>query len=517
MLMWRSIRGLGLVVLMLVITGNPAGADEDGPTPLDPTAIFADGVRWKIVQSPQPPQPTATVSATQMPAPTVCDGRVTQAAPGEGEWEVASPDDEMPGGYLCHSATGERRDVLPPDFYNWRVYSSPDENYLLLVGRDWAGGDAAIYSYHLTGDRLEHLGGIDAHPSFSVALCRWLSPSTGVLCIQAASYGRWPTASYFSFTVAQANSVNYAFNRLANNTFWLEDQQRYVTVNSTRFESSVWGGTSGEYRPCTLTFYDANGAQHVPLGYHCIPVRINQDYFAPFYRHGDVLYYLTTDGPDATDSTLRRFDLRTEQLSEPIFTAEIEAILGVSPDERFIAAIADDNVKLDNLWESDSCCHQWGGRTILILYEGRIVYYSEFTGVYGPKQARWTDSQTLVVAADLELRWIRAAGYGDNISYLVPPTIRQISFSWEKPYVLIQGMDVDTNLAISLSPNGQYILTNRQTVFDLSTFSYTPILREGITDQYTVRMEWDDLSGLRVTISAPDRGLPSVEYRVALP
>jgi hypothetical protein len=121
MLMWRSIRWLGLVVLMLVITGNPAGADEDGPTPLDPTAIFADGVRWEIVPSPPSAQPTATVSATQTPAPTVCEGLILQAAPGEGEWEVASPDAEMPGGYLCHSATGERRDVLPPDFYNWRV------------------------------------------------------------------------------------------------------------------------------------------------------------------------------------------------------------------------------------------------------------------------------------------------------------------------------------------------------------------------------------------------------------
>lgn len=285
-------------------------------------------------------------------------------------------------------------------------------------------------------------------------------------------------------------------------------------MNSTGSEAAVWGETRGEYLPCTLTYYDADGLQHVPLGYYCTPIRTNDDTFAPFYRHGDVLYYLMMDTLDATVSTLRRFDTRTGQGGDPIFSGEIETILDISPDGKFIAITLNDDGRSYPVWELYTCCLEQGGRSVVILHEGRIVYRSERIGVYLSRNTHWIDEKTLIVMASPDREWIRASDVGDSVSAFIPPTVRRISFAAAEPFVIIKIINArDNDLDFILSPDGQYILTESYSLLNLETFELIPILREGIADQYGIWMLWEERgSTLRVTTRTS-----TVEYRVTLP
>ena len=90
-------------------------------------SLRADGLVWLLLLRPRvttvnthDPRPNDFIlldpaTGEYVPPPTVCDGRVIQAEPGEGAWVAAYAPGTWDHATLCHSATGEQRDVLPAD------------------------------------------------------------------------------------------------------------------------------------------------------------------------------------------------------------------------------------------------------------------------------------------------------------------------------------------------------------------------------------------------------------------
>ncbi len=277
-------------------------------------------------------------TSTYVHPPMVCEGNVIKAMPGEtGEWVIGHNSEDT---FLCHSGTGQIRDVLPNGLDAWRLFPSPNGHYFVLTAMDWnSDGDFLVFAYRLDADELSLLGKASRDLDRTVHMCGWVSNTQGALCAPD-TYRSWPGTTYYAFDVTQADSLVLAFNGWRANTFQIDNPSRYVSLFSQNYAASIMGGSGPDHIPCTLTVYDAEQLLDLEFGYECLilssgPFEMET---APYYRHGDTIYYVTVQSETATVATLYSYDART-LTQHQIFTGDIQNILSVSPDGRYIVLL----------------------------------------------------------------------------------------------------------------------------------------------------------------------------------
>lgn len=427
--------------------------------------------------------------------PTVCEARVLTASPGE--WVTVYVDEERT--FLCHSGTGEMREIPLKEFDNWEVFSSPDGAYLVLIGRDWNsnGGDFVTFAYKVDTEEATPLGYISRNLDNRVKLCNWVSDTQGVLC-SADFYRSWPGSSYYVFDVTQSDSLIHAFGGWEEDIMWIDDPPRYVSLFSQNRSSSITGSSGPDHISCTLSIYDAKQLINREVGYECLPIPLDYESAAPYYRHGDVIYYLTIEGPDATVSTLHFGDVKMNMFFS-IFTAEIETILSVSPDGRYVVLLLDDDRVFDFIWNSpanNNCCPEDEAYEVAILdtQSNEFVYRSEPIGVYLTKQVAWLNEQSVVIAATRVFHSIRVSESDDTFDVMIPPSLRRVTVNDDS----IVDVVIETSLSfdhydffsLNTSPDHRYSLRSDHTVIDLYNFEVIPLLCEGCEETFQGFTRW---------------------------
>lgn len=435
--------------------------------------------------------------------PTVCDGQVLAAMPGEaGEWVVLETEGAA---LLCHSGTGQMHDVLCDGLDEWRVFPAPDDNYLLLAARDIHGsGDFLIFSHDLRTEDLVLLGEVSRGLERGVWVCSWLNATRGALCV--GSSRSWLGTGYYAFDVTQEGSLVRAFGGTLDNTIVLDNPPRYVSLFAPDYDAPVTGNRSSS--PCMLTVYDAEQLFDLELGADCLTLRLGQGDrdiapIAPYFRQGDVIYYATRASETATLATLYSYNLQT-LTQKQIVPAEIEIanILGVSPDGRYIVLL---------MGHQDDYPGE-GSVAIMRLEDGEFdnfVYFSEPLGVQASDQVLWLDEQSVVIAAFARTEQVRVAEDGSTVPERVPPTVRRLTFNDDGSVDLVMTMDnqldFHNQFPLNTSANNRYWLREDNTVLDLFDFQTVQILREEVAESYEVyQMQWSPDGNLIVPVLVSD-------------
>lgn len=571
----------GFIVGAIVIQALIIQAQQTPPWPPDPAMIFADGVQWSAYEEVvlhgeirldnfnrivrifdgetgvwrDYPYPVESVSFEEAvlqsdglirlyfyrydeqfePLPsnvlmldptkglytaprTVCADQVVQAAAGEGRWTAPYHSEADQKILLCHSGTGEQRDILPSNLIEWRSFPTPNAQNVVLIGGQ--GADLVVYTYHPDEDRLINLGVIP--PTIMEALisiCDWASDTRGLICIS----DRWRSAPpdyFYAFDLSQSVSLEPAFVGWEGSIFRLETPHRYGAVFSQAYVALSSGSTDGAPIPCTIIIFTAEGLRTEELGYECIPMNNTDFYRSPYYPAEDSLYVLTIEDRQATVTSLYRYDLLTLTRSEALFTGEVESVLGASPDGRYVVLLVDDNGELDFNSISLSCCTSLRHVAIFDTSTSNFVYMSEPLAVLYPGQVIWLDAQTVVIAAQNARIRIPTDETGGGVQGGISGSLRRISLNAASGRTL-DLVNVEAFIAGAsvpyTSPNKRYVLLpDERTVFDLTNFTALVLLRPDVPAEYIITTAWLPNSDLRVTVSDGASGQYAT-YRVDLP
>jgi|GEM_PF-5268104 len=463
----------------------------------------------------------------------VCDGQ-PQGVPLPETWRYYyNPADGQP--YLCSIETGELRGPLP-DHAQWanefgygnRPALSPDGQWLVLMNVSFD-----VYSYNLATDNLLSLGEIPYNQWGISApyVSNWVSNTQA-----AIYYSTGPESipdDFYVFDVTQEGSLQFA-ERGWVYTFY-EDPSRYEYVMTDEFFRDKTGSAPTEHIDCSFMLYDAQGLRTYELGYDCgawayEPMAQCLSVFR--YRSDSIdrdgYLYLRFDSNPAQTSTLVHIDLETDEFSE-LAIGEIESVISVSPDGRYVALILDDNGQIDRV---DQGCGWFNWDE---LENARLAIFDTFGRQYIYETAR-------LGGRGVSVFWFNSAdgtgriflfqnGYtlgsgthfdGLNGFNILEPSMHIINLS-ESGGVVTQvqsfyGREYSTEAVISV--NHHYILfrTPQFDVFDIATGERTSIVRDSVSDAYTVYVPFPVEQGsdnsLNIGVSPTDSELSREQYPV---
>lgn len=420
--------------------------------------------------------------------PTICAWNILQAEVGQGQWHVAYPDDEYANAILCNSETGEIRDILPNDHYFSQTAYSPDGRYMVLIGQLARGiGGYGMYSWQVGSDILINIGGVGIFDS-SVVICGWFNNTQGMICNN--SIHTYAGFIYFQFDVTQAYSSEQVIRAWNGTVERLEHPVRFVSLYSQAYRNDITGSRS-EHLPCSVTIVDADGIFNQEIGYDCLTIGVTELNKSLFYRRGDWVYFLSIDEENPDYSRLSRFNIETKSDSSTIiYVAEIEGIVGVSPNNNYAVILLDDNNEIDFQFVSNSCCSdELNYRVAIVRIDtGEILYASEPMGTYAISQVVWINDETVLIQAQSSLISITHPESSEPILDYVPSTIRYITIQGSNVEVTIRnnrGLTSLFNDARDIEQN-RYRLTDENILIDLCSLTYIPILQEDIPEDYTV-------------------------------
>ncbi len=466
---------------------------------VDGANLRSDGMVWLLLdwEASNDPRPDDFIlldpaTGEYSPPPTVCDGRVIQAEPGEGQWVAAYAPGTSDHATLCHSETGEQRDILPVEMEGWRTWTSPDDVWLVLLGVDLKQLQFLIYAYPLAGGNPTLLGAEEWGMDQSYWLCGWVSAEKGVIC-GSDPYHSWVPVSYQAFDVTQANSLEHLFSGW-DNVFFDEEHAQYVALRSERY-AAYHTNSLGSGRPCTLYIFNADGLHQFDLNFECrvvAPDLSGGDFvlgdYRLFYRQDNMLYFLTIDSEEATIAELRSYNLALDpsapSQTEVLFEGEIETIWGVSPDGRYIVLITNDNLQFDL---NPNWIYRPMGWQITIVDRTQEVWDLRYQSEpMSPGLTIWLDDHTVVILSG-EVTTSRRIGEHelDRVPVTQPATIRRIT----------------------LNDDGSYDMW-------LRTLDHAVFLRDALPAGYRMTIDaWEDDNTVRLTLRQGD---DSVTYRLDL-
>ncbi len=452
--------------------------------------------------------------------PTVCEGNVLQVPAEAGEWMIPPYDwdDETP--VICHSHTGELLSILPEGFYDWGVFPSPDDTQLVLIGKEYVenGRQFRVWAYTLeSGQRIE-LGILgNGYLDGWASVCDWFSDTQGLLST-GDSFRDWPGGSYYAFDVTQPDSVTRIARGWYGRTLEVTDLPRLVALYSYEYAVAMFGSRPPEHYPCTLTVHDTRWSATHEVGYECLPIVTDFLLQQLYYKQGSTIYFLTIDEENAAESNLYILDTNNPVPNfGRIFTAEIESILSVSPDGRYVVLLLGTDGVIDIRRIMATGERSDVQLLVLDVQHMDFVYLADTFAPYFEGAVTWLDDRTVVI--NTRGGRTRLQVDDDYIPVWIPPTVRRITFGEEGGYQAATISLDDTSPrawldVMSHSPNERYWLLRDQRLFDVMTFETLPVLRDGVANIYTIYMHWNDDDTLRVTVSMPDDRRQRVVYDV---
>ena len=414
---------------------------------------------------------------------------------------------------------------MPPVLTDWQVFPSPDEQLLILIGKDWnERNEHHIYAYYLEENELTLIETLQQGYDKNWHLCDWFNNTQGILCLFSPYH--YLSGSYYSFDLSQPNSLNHLFAGYQDTVIRLENPLRYVAMYSEDFFANRSGSRGSKHRPCQITIYDAEHLIRQDISYECIPLLSTPLDNSLFYQQGDVIYFLSVENEDSTVSTFHNLNIRTlTSLEMPAFSlsGEYESIISVSPDGRYIVLLLDDNGELDFNWHPNGCCFPSDGWQVGILdtIAGRFVYRSQPIGVYTSEHVVWLDNHNVVITAQSEREMIRASETG--IYFLpIPASLRRITLyddgTYDETittrYGLERGRSIDSLIA---SPTTHYWIVDGNIIIDLRTLQPIPIVQDDPIERVTFSGKIDENGILQVRVFHPTDSSRYVDYDVTLP
>lgn len=456
---------------------------------------------------------------------TVCWSHI-KALPAEGQWVVVT-DPEIRAAVLCFTEDNNIRHVLPPEFRWIDITTSPDKQWVVTMGLREFERDPSVYVYNTVEDKMVKLGIVDAtvlDPEMSFG--QWVSSTRGTI-LERDRYRTWPQQNLFGFDVTEQSGQIALTDEVVVDKFDLALSGWPQTVNfnlrPARYESVITGAqiraasTPASHVPCQIMIYDETGTQTYQWGYECLPVAVTEGTevtYSSAYRIGSDYYYLATRGAASVTSTLNTFNADTRDGGYLGLTGEIETILGVSPDKRYIVVLLDDDGKLNLSYECELCRVSQGmTAAIFDTQTSRIVYASERIGVYEGWQVVWPNEYTVVFYALPIIPDLNVTQEGENTQF--PGSLRSIGLTTDGHMQVLS----DSTLPLlgefhprRISEDKRYWLTKRG-VFDLVYFTHIDLVRSDLPSGVQVDLYWYDAQTVQALVQGADRA----EYLIRIP
>ena len=487
------------------VTKLPNGQVQVARNTYGGSYLLAENVYWLNIDTGRYTRPS-----------TICNGLVIREDAENGEWVIIPEATETQ--VLCHTATDERLDILPEHPPYWSVRTSPDQSAIVLIGRDEAPtGDFQILGYNVADQELIEIGTRNRYSDDVLSYCGWVSSTQGLLCL-SDYYRSWPGTAFYTFDTTQPDSLEYAFHTWGGNYLFLEDIKRYAAVHSDDYSAFNLGSRSQSHTDCYLAVLDSAGRRTVTLGYECLLLSPDSIIYQTFFTQDSVIYYLTKDSDDAAVSTLKHYNLERESGNFPWFSAEIETILGVSPDHRYIVLAMDDNQHLGTYSPEGFQIAIWD------FSEQRIVYQSEPINLFYPSGIAWINDHTVVMGAYTVRMPTQPDDTHVEIPYLSPSSIRTIILNSDGSYQAMISTEyhIDYRNPFHVRQNSCYFMHENRAVVDLYTYEAHHVIQESAADDYTIRLflVQDSANRLRIHITPKDDEYSitqSVSYETLLP
>jgi hypothetical protein len=456
-------------------------------------------------------------------APAVCDDLAVQTTQGLPQWKAVAATAESSKWLLCETETGILLDILPDRFDWWTVLQPPDRNWLILAGYDeQSTANHQIFSYDLKTNTFRVLGQLGGGFDERIELCHMLSDTVGLLCRRA--YQHYVTDVYYHFDLAHSFSVEAVLSGWDETMFSIDDPSRVGSVFSSQY-FELMSGSAIPTPFCSLWSYDLEGLHHIELGAECL-IGIHAGQFVnyvPFFRKDSQLYLLIKEHADATISSLKRYDIATGTL-QPIMSSdgntlsgEFESIIGVSPDDRYIVMMGDENGVLGYITMMDSIFPPGGEWQVVIFDQktGELLYRSNPLGVYADRQVYWLDDKTVIIAAVPP----RGALPTDNTTITKPTgSLQKLTFNSDGTVEaeILTGYDGGM-MEYGSADYRCYLINPDDSVINLDTFESVRVMGGAALENYYLHMEWHPAGSLAVTIYPRRAGAERAAFLVTLP
>ncbi|QPC84164.1 hypothetical protein G4Y79_07270 [Phototrophicus methaneseepsis] len=254
--------------------------------------------------------------------------------------------------YLCNHMTGEKSIPLPED-YTWSISSywvprpivsmSPDRRYIAFMGgKDGEYvGEIEVFSYEIETQTILSLGifiresvlGFDQWSDHQITLMTGETPSSS-------------TTTYYIADAKQEDSIQEAFTYLNTGPwpYFYNDPPRYVFGAANPYDETACGAEIYDIETRTMTKLKMGG---------CRPDYGELDGIS-YYRNVPIQQHTGTDccfplqPQDTATVTVTRWDPE-EEVSEDVYTGEVEDIKWVSKDEQYAILLIDTNGHIDNV------------------------------------------------------------------------------------------------------------------------------------------------------------------------
>ena len=481
-----------------------------------------------------------TETGQYSPLPTVCDGQRVRTNIGSPQWTFVALDDQNNSGFLCDTETDTRSELLPENIGAWHLSIIPENtDWLLLQAHERLCCEAVFYSYHIATGQMHRLGIVEVSGDDAFTLLSTADSTIAVICKYDTVRPQYGYRCY-GIDLTQPDSLVYVFGGVSENIFRLDNPLRFGALHSDIYFAMIVGGTAARHDPCTLRLYDQDGVQEKALGYECMPLRIDHQRHTPFIQRDSTLYYLTTDRelqsfskqtPKA--SILKSYDIRELKGSDFLYKGELESLLSVSPDGRYIVLLLDDNGVLDfpfgslePHYEDDFIAYRGWRVGILDTRSGELVYQSEPLGVYAIGQVIWLNEHTVIIVntgtSETYYLSTQTTRTPEPALYPVTGTLLRIQLDSSGSSPEIQ---TTTEFAyrqpgtytINASPNGCYLLIDDHRLVNLHTFEQVPLLRDGVVEAYEISTLWQEDHQVYVSVSSRTEDKGYISYNATLP
>lgn len=490
----RIVRTWLLFCVLMVVSSMSASAQGNPPWPPDPETLFAPGVEVVSVEETQ-----STIEVTACGVSSfmnsgwvyyVDDARVVHVCKVETGEILATL-----------SLTPEEVGYIQHDFN--RAFLSPDKAWLVYahdVAIPGTNGQRVVSAYRLADGHINLIGTIDLpvglnHPNIK-GFGDWLSDTRGTMRIDIL--GDSVGDNYYVFDVTQPDSLEAVAQGFYENDADAPGRFEVVTTGFIAFRTTMQG-----HFDCIFSLYDDQGAYELNLGYDCIGARV--------LPGGGQYFTLQLEVENATTSNLLRFDPHTDERSV-LLSGELEWLVGVSPDGRYVLLMMDDNGQLELAHED-----------FMNLYNFTLWGYLSFDDpsrivVWDSHQNAIIHEITVTPESDEILPRYHHSWCGDNCllyayactDYAVLP-VTLLRFD-DEGEVTSQSLEMgchDISLEDSFlySPSKQYVFHTSPppSLLELNSGEIYPLFAEAYGESYRVlRAEWLDDETLKIWLRLSD-------------
>jgi hypothetical protein len=302
--------------------------------------------------------------------------------PGEGQWVTVRAVDQMkPDKTLCFTENGQLSIPVPIDYeYFHALGTSPDDQWAILSGSGSTTCDP-LYSFEVATGQLIPLlvrGRTYTIGNFCSVL-EWVSNEQFILY---SRYQSSPTIKVLRLgNVTSPNSLEAIMNADFLGSYDEYIPERYESLIAYPTGETENVGWSCEFRRFNRTTVQL---ETYPLNDLC-------GWTMPSPGDDDVRYFRVAGQNPKLPSVLAMYNFETGERAD-LYTGEIEDIVGVSPDGRYVILLLDDNGRIDFIPFGDpEFDYTPIGNTSLAVYDvvsRKIAYQFNTEGFYYLTQFR---------------------------------------------------------------------------------------------------------------------------------